>query len=311
MLPNLGAVNVLIRGLLGDGVAASTRFDPQAKGLGEWMRSRIVHVAGGAAVTRGLEARDASTRRSAPTRVRPPRGRAAPAGVGGRRRDPALAPPARPRSRACSGISFPEDVGGEGGDVLDTVDLQEGMFEAGASSGLMAALFTGGIALPHIAASGNADLVDRFVRPTLAGETIGALGDHRARWRLRRRRHPHHRRTRRRSLRRQRRQDLHHQRRPRRLRDHRGPHRRPGRAAASACSSSRRARPASPSTGPCARWAGTAPTPPSCRTSTCGCRSPTWSARRTRASCRSPRSSWSSGSRWRCTPTASPPARST
>ena len=43
-LPNLGAVNVVIRGLLGDGVAASTRFDPQAKGLGEWVRSRMVHV---------------------------------------------------------------------------------------------------------------------------------------------------------------------------------------------------------------------------------------------------------------------------
>ncbi len=44
VLPNLGAVNVLIRGLLGRGVAASTRFDPQAKGLGEWVRSRIVHI---------------------------------------------------------------------------------------------------------------------------------------------------------------------------------------------------------------------------------------------------------------------------
>ena len=44
VLPNLGAVNVLIRGLLGDGVAASTRFDPQAKGLGEWVRSRMVHI---------------------------------------------------------------------------------------------------------------------------------------------------------------------------------------------------------------------------------------------------------------------------
>jgi hypothetical protein len=43
-LPNLGGVNVLIRGLLGAGVAASTRFDPQAKGLGEWVRSRVVHV---------------------------------------------------------------------------------------------------------------------------------------------------------------------------------------------------------------------------------------------------------------------------
>ena len=39
VLPHLGAVNVIIRGLLGQGVAASTRFDPQAKGLGEWLRS--------------------------------------------------------------------------------------------------------------------------------------------------------------------------------------------------------------------------------------------------------------------------------
>ena len=42
----------------------------------------------------------------------------------------------------------------------------------------------------------------------------------------------------------------------------------PGRTAASRCWSSRRARPASPSTARCARWAGTAPTPPSCRSST-------------------------------------------
>jgi acyl-CoA dehydrogenase len=74
------------------------------------------------------------------------------------------------------GIGFPTEVGGEGGDVLDTVDLQEGMLAAGASSGLLAALFTGGIALPHIAAHGSPYLVDRYVRPTLAGERIGALG---------------------------------------------------------------------------------------------------------------------------------------
>ncbi len=43
-LPNLGGVNIVIHGLLGDGVAASTRFDPQAKGLGEWVRSRLVDV---------------------------------------------------------------------------------------------------------------------------------------------------------------------------------------------------------------------------------------------------------------------------
>jgi hypothetical protein len=44
LLPNLGGVNVLLRGLLGEGVAASTRFDPQAKGLGEWVRSRLVSI---------------------------------------------------------------------------------------------------------------------------------------------------------------------------------------------------------------------------------------------------------------------------
>jgi hypothetical protein len=43
-LPNLRAVNVVIEGLLGEGVASSTRFDPQAKGLGEWLRSRLVDV---------------------------------------------------------------------------------------------------------------------------------------------------------------------------------------------------------------------------------------------------------------------------
>jgi hypothetical protein len=47
LLPNLGAVNVVIHGLLGDGVAASTRFDPQAKGLGEWVRSRLVSIEDG------------------------------------------------------------------------------------------------------------------------------------------------------------------------------------------------------------------------------------------------------------------------
>jgi hypothetical protein len=43
-LPNLRALNFVIHGLLGEGVAASTRFDPQAKALGEWLRSRLVDV---------------------------------------------------------------------------------------------------------------------------------------------------------------------------------------------------------------------------------------------------------------------------
>jgi len=82
---------------------------------------------------------------------------------------------ARVAKQGLLGVAFPEGVGGQGGDLLDSVAVMEGCFEAGASSGLMAALFTSGIALPHIAASGDRELVDRFVRPTLAGELIGSL----------------------------------------------------------------------------------------------------------------------------------------
>jgi hypothetical protein len=35
---------VVVHGLLGEGVASSTRPDPQAKGLGEYLRSRLVDV---------------------------------------------------------------------------------------------------------------------------------------------------------------------------------------------------------------------------------------------------------------------------
>ncbi|WP_292608825.1 acyl-CoA dehydrogenase family protein [Nocardioides sp. REDSEA-S30_B4] len=81
------------------------------------------------------------------------------------------------------GLGFPESVGGSGGDLLDTVDCQEGILSEGGTSGLLAGLFTSGIALPHMVAAaergegheGGSSLVDRFVRPTLAGETIGSL----------------------------------------------------------------------------------------------------------------------------------------
>jgi hypothetical protein len=43
-LPGLRAVNFVLHGLLGEGVAAATRFDPQAKALGEWLRSRLADV---------------------------------------------------------------------------------------------------------------------------------------------------------------------------------------------------------------------------------------------------------------------------
>ncbi|HME49565.1 acyclic terpene utilization AtuA family protein [Mycobacterium sp.] len=44
LLPNLKAVNFVIEGILGEGVAYQARFDPQAKGLGEWLRGRYVDV---------------------------------------------------------------------------------------------------------------------------------------------------------------------------------------------------------------------------------------------------------------------------
>lgn len=42
--PNLRALNFYVVGLLGQGVSASTRHDPQAKALGEYLRARIVDL---------------------------------------------------------------------------------------------------------------------------------------------------------------------------------------------------------------------------------------------------------------------------
>jgi hypothetical protein len=43
-LPNLRAVNIVIHGILGRGVAETSRIDPQAKGLGEHLRARLVEM---------------------------------------------------------------------------------------------------------------------------------------------------------------------------------------------------------------------------------------------------------------------------
>ncbi|MGC4811284.1 acyl-CoA dehydrogenase family protein [Micromonospora sp. DT228] len=92
------------------------------------------------------------------------------------------------------GIGFPESVGGSGGDLLDSIIVTEELIRSGGSSGLVAALFTHGIALPHMVAAagahsggslggrlggtaspGDDSLVERYIRPTLAGTMIGAL----------------------------------------------------------------------------------------------------------------------------------------
>jgi acyl-CoA dehydrogenase len=73
------------------------------------------------------------------------------------------------------GIGFATDAGGQGGDTVDVTVVAEEMLYSGASSGLLSALFTHGIALPHLVNSGNTDLIDRYAKPTLRGELIGSL----------------------------------------------------------------------------------------------------------------------------------------
>ena len=73
-------------------------------------------------------------------------------------------------------VGFPEEVGGDGGNMIDSAVATEAMLAAGGSTGLQASLFTHAIATPHIIDSGNTELIDRYVRPTLAGELIGSLG---------------------------------------------------------------------------------------------------------------------------------------
>jgi len=43
-LPAIRSLNFVVHGLLGEGVAASTRQDGQAKSLGEWLRARVVDL---------------------------------------------------------------------------------------------------------------------------------------------------------------------------------------------------------------------------------------------------------------------------
>ena len=73
------------------------------------------------------------------------------------------------------GAGLPESVGGGGGDGVDSVIICEEMHYAGSPGGVFASLFTCGISVPHMIASGDARLIDEFVRPTLRGEKIGAL----------------------------------------------------------------------------------------------------------------------------------------
>ena len=73
------------------------------------------------------------------------------------------------------GAGLPESVGGGGGDGGDAVVICEELHQSGVPGGVFASLFTCGIAVPHMIASGDERLIEEFVRPTLRGDKIGAL----------------------------------------------------------------------------------------------------------------------------------------
>lgn len=73
------------------------------------------------------------------------------------------------------GAAYPESVGGGGGDAADAVIICEELHRAGVPGGTFASLFTCGISVPHMIASGDRRLIDTYVRPTLRGDLIGAL----------------------------------------------------------------------------------------------------------------------------------------
>jgi acyl-CoA dehydrogenase len=84
------------------------------------------------------------------------------------------------------GIGYPEDLGGSGGNAVDAAVLTESMLAAGSSGGVFAALWSHGIAVPHIIDAvrlseqvGDVDRADwlagEYVRPVLGGERIAAL----------------------------------------------------------------------------------------------------------------------------------------
>ena len=73
------------------------------------------------------------------------------------------------------GVGFPESVGGSGGTPVDAMVVAEEVIQSGGSSGLVAALFTHGIGLPHLVQAGDPALIETVARPVLAGEKIVSL----------------------------------------------------------------------------------------------------------------------------------------
>jgi len=73
------------------------------------------------------------------------------------------------------GVGFPEWAGGSGGSPVDALVIAEEIIVSGGSSGLVAALFTHAIGLPHLVEARDPALIEKVARPVLAGEKIVSL----------------------------------------------------------------------------------------------------------------------------------------
>ncbi|NOQ83886.1 MAG: acyl-CoA dehydrogenase [Myxococcales bacterium] len=74
------------------------------------------------------------------------------------------------------GTGYPEELGGNGGDLSHVLVSAEEMVLAGKSVGTCVGLGSHGIALPPIVKFGTDAQKERYVRPTLTGEKVSALG---------------------------------------------------------------------------------------------------------------------------------------
>jgi acyl-CoA dehydrogenase len=71
-------------------------------------------------------------------------------------------------------VSYPEEVGGGGGDIFEEIVVNE-EFMRGGSPGLVASLFSHGIALPPLIKYGTKEQIEKFVKPVIAGDRVAAL----------------------------------------------------------------------------------------------------------------------------------------
>ena len=79
-------------------------------------------------------------------------------------------PPVSEETFGVLGIGYPEELGGNGGDLTHVLVAAEEMVLAGKSVGTLVGLGSLGIAIPPIVKFGTDEQKERFVRPALTGE---------------------------------------------------------------------------------------------------------------------------------------------